>query len=186
MGRTNALPGGLGGGDDDVLHEAGEALVEPQLVPPLHRHQVAEPLVRQLVRDHLFRSDRIESLANQFESPHLGRLLHVLGGRLADVVEQQYVAVGDEAPVLHGALRELRHRDHVCILIFGNLPLPWQVANSIGGNAPTAFGHGVLDAEEVLQVVQRVHRVIEREVDGIDLVRRRVDGQLQVARRQDG
>ena len=30
-------------GSDD-LHETREALVQPQVVPPLHRHQVAEPL----------------------------------------------------------------------------------------------------------------------------------------------
>ena len=29
----------------------GERLVEPQVVPPLHRHEVAEPHVRQLVQD---------------------------------------------------------------------------------------------------------------------------------------
>lgn len=26
------------------LHEFGETLIEPQVVPPLHRHQVAKPL----------------------------------------------------------------------------------------------------------------------------------------------
>ena len=32
-----------------VLHPAGEALVEPQIVPPRHGDEVAEPLVRHLV-----------------------------------------------------------------------------------------------------------------------------------------
>jgi len=31
------------------LHEPGEALVEPQVVPPLGRDQIAEPHVRNLV-----------------------------------------------------------------------------------------------------------------------------------------
>jgi len=30
--------------DSEVLDVAGETFVEPQVVPPLHRHQVAEPL----------------------------------------------------------------------------------------------------------------------------------------------
>ena len=35
-----------------VAHEVGERLVEPGVLPPLHRHEVAEPHVRHLVRDH--------------------------------------------------------------------------------------------------------------------------------------
>ncbi len=35
-----------------VLHPAGEALVEPEIVPPAHGDEVAEPLVRQLVGNH--------------------------------------------------------------------------------------------------------------------------------------
>ena len=38
---------------DARLHPRGEALVEPQVVPPVHGHQVAEPLVGELVDDHL-------------------------------------------------------------------------------------------------------------------------------------
>ena len=33
------------------FHPGGKAFVEPEIVPPLHGHQVAEPLVRHLVRD---------------------------------------------------------------------------------------------------------------------------------------
>ena len=39
------------GGHGLVLHPGGEALVEPDVVPPLHGHQVAEPLVGHLVGD---------------------------------------------------------------------------------------------------------------------------------------
>ena len=35
-----------------ILHPRGKALVEPEVVPPLHGDQVAEPLVRELVGDH--------------------------------------------------------------------------------------------------------------------------------------
>ena len=34
------------------LHPVGKALIEPELLPPLHGYQVPEPHVRQLVRDH--------------------------------------------------------------------------------------------------------------------------------------
>lgn len=34
----------VGDVDRNELHEFGKALVEPQVVPPLHRHQVSEPL----------------------------------------------------------------------------------------------------------------------------------------------
>ena len=37
--------------DAEVLHERRERLVEPDAVPPLHRHEVAEPHVRDLVHD---------------------------------------------------------------------------------------------------------------------------------------
>ena len=37
---------------DVVAHEVGERLVEPGVLPPLHRHQVAEPHVGHLVGDH--------------------------------------------------------------------------------------------------------------------------------------
>ena len=36
----------------EVLHEAGTALVEPEVGPPLHGHQVPEPLVGRLVANH--------------------------------------------------------------------------------------------------------------------------------------
>mmetsp|Transcript_10788 Transcript_10788/g.23819 ORF Transcript_10788/g.23819 Transcript_10788/m.23819 type:complete len:246 (+) Transcript_10788:1131-1868(+) len=36
----------------ESLRPIGETLVQPQVVPPLHCYQVAEPLVGQLVRDH--------------------------------------------------------------------------------------------------------------------------------------
>ena len=66
-------------------HPGGETFVEPQVVPPLHRHQVAEPLVGDLVR-----GDRKHALA-------VG-----LGGDRR--VEQQGVFEGiDRAPVLHRA-----------------------------------------------------------------------------------
>lgn len=34
----------VGDVDGNELHELGKTLVEPQVVPPLHRHQVPKPL----------------------------------------------------------------------------------------------------------------------------------------------
>ena len=84
---------GLGDGErGDVL---GEGLVEPQVVPPLHRHHVPEPHVGQLVED----GD--------------GAALHARldGPGAEDVV----VAVGDAPGVLHGARIELGHEDLVVL-----------------------------------------------------------------------
>jgi len=82
-------------GDDLVGHPGGEGLVEPQVVPPGHRHQVAEPLVGELVRDHLGHP-----------------LLHGerRGGRIG---EQRHLAEGDGAGVLHGAGLEVGDADLV-------------------------------------------------------------------------
>jgi hypothetical protein len=46
-------PLGLPAGHDLVGHPGGEGLVQPEVVPPPHRHPVAEPLVGELVGDHL-------------------------------------------------------------------------------------------------------------------------------------
>ena len=69
---------------DLVAHPGRERLVEPQVVPPLHRDQVTEPLVRELVR-----ADAPETLA--------------FAHRRILVREHQAVAVDDQAGVLHRA-----------------------------------------------------------------------------------
>src|SRR5258707_531056 len=74
-------------------HPRGEALVQPQVVPPGHRHEVAEPLVRDLVRD-----DAVDPLL-------------LLQRIFARVVEEAAFVVGDRAPVLHRAAYAPRKRD---------------------------------------------------------------------------
>lgn len=39
----------VGDVERNILHELGKTLIEPQVVPPLHRHQVPEPLHRRTV-----------------------------------------------------------------------------------------------------------------------------------------
>ena len=64
-------------------HPRGKALVQPQVVPPAHGHQVAEPLVRHLVRG------------------GVEHLLLVRLGREARIQQQGVFEGVDRAPVLH-------------------------------------------------------------------------------------
>ena len=78
--------------------QVAKRLVEPDVVPPRHGHQIAEPLVRELVRVH---GDGRAPLP-------LGRLV---------VQQQQRVAEGDGAGVLHRAGREIRHGDQIELVV---------------------------------------------------------------------
>ena len=85
--------------DDLPAHPAREALVEPDVVPVRHRHQVAEPLVRELVR-----RDRDPA------QPALVRGLAVH--------QHQGLGVSDEAGVLHRAKPDgERDREHVHLVV---------------------------------------------------------------------
>ena len=78
---------------------------------------------------------------------HIGDVLQLgLGGELG-VDQQQGLAVGDAARVLHGALREVGQRDHVDLLV--------------------GVGQPVVLAEEP----QREHRGIQREAGEVALAR---------------
>ena len=81
--------------DDLVGHPSGEGLVEPEVIPPLHGHPVAEPLVGKLVGDHLGDA-----------------LLHAQRG-VVGIEEQHHLPVGDQPRVLHGSGLEVRDADLV-------------------------------------------------------------------------
>ena len=85
--------------DREQRHERGEGLVQPDAVPPAHRDEVAEPLVGELVRD------------------HVGDVLELGLGRVLGVDEQQRLAVGDEPGVLHRPLREVGQGHEVDLAI---------------------------------------------------------------------
>ena len=81
--------GGLG------LHPAREAFVEPDVVPPRHGDEVAEPLMRHLVGD---------------DAEDAAACIARAGGRIE---QQSALEERDAAPVLHGAAETSRHRDQV-------------------------------------------------------------------------
>ncbi len=100
-----------------VLHPGGKAFVEPDVVPPLHGDQVAEPLVRHLMSD----DD--------------GDLLFGADGGGFGIEEQVGFAVGDGAEVLHGAGFEVGQRDQVELLErIGNAEVVVVVVQHVLGN----------------------------------------------------
>ena len=83
-----------------VRHPGGEGLVQPDVVPPLHRHEVAEPLVGHLV-------GAVRGLAPLEGDGLLGRRR-----------DQRALAPADQARVLLGAERDgLRDREVVELLV---------------------------------------------------------------------
>ena len=88
------FPLGEEGVDTDVFDVGGEGFVEPEVVPPAHGDEIAEPLVGDFVGD-----DKGDAFFG-FEAG-------VGGG------EEEAFAVGDEAPVFHGAGLEVGEGDLV-------------------------------------------------------------------------
>ena len=84
--------------DRHHFHERREGFVEPDAIPPTHRHQIAEPHMGKLVAHHVGH-----------------QLLLVLGARLR-VEQQQRLAVGDAPEILHRSSRKIGQRDHVDLL----------------------------------------------------------------------
>jgi hypothetical protein len=79
-------------------NECGEGLVEPEVVPPLHGHQVAKPVVRQLMSD------------------DAGKHEHLLCRNLFS--EEQRVVEGDHSCIFHGAPSVLM-REHLVVFVEG-------------------------------------------------------------------
>ena len=74
-------------------HPRREPFVEPEIVPPRHRDEIAEPHVGRLVRDHF-----VDALLR-------------LGGRFLGIEQEARFVVGDSAPVLHRPAETARDRD---------------------------------------------------------------------------
>jgi hypothetical protein len=95
--RSALDSGGSTCGGAGHLHPGGEGLVEPEVVPPAHRDQVAEPHVRQLVRDDHLRPEAMP----------------LAGAAGLGVQQEQALPERDQAGVLHGARGEVRHPHQV-------------------------------------------------------------------------
>ena len=109
-----------------MAHELGEGLVEPQVVPPLHGDQVAEPHVRELVQD------------------RVGASLHLsLGGTGTEHVG---VAEGHAAGVLHRARVVLGHEDLVVLGEgIGDAVGPLEELEALAGDLDDLVGIQVLN-----------------------------------------
>ena len=77
------------------LHPGREPLVEPDVVPPLHCHHIAKPLMRHFMRD------------------HVGNSLLRLDRRRLLVDQQIGFAIRDRAEILHRPCFKVRQADHV-------------------------------------------------------------------------
>ena len=113
-------------GQRERRHVGREALVEPEVVPPAHRHQVAEPHVRHLVEDR-----RRPRLA--------GRLGH-------SGAEDVALGEGDAAGVLHGADAALGDEDLVVLAEgVGMVEERLEEAEPIAGDVEDLVGVEVLE-----------------------------------------
>ena len=93
------VPFRLPGRERQIRHPGGEAFVQPEIVPPPHRDEIAEPLVRHLVREH-------------------GRDVLARGDRRVSRVGQQIgLPIEDRGGVLHGARGEIGYTEHVELLV---------------------------------------------------------------------
>src|SRR3989441_11143782 len=80
--------------DHLVGHKGREALVEPEIVPPFHRDEIAEPHVSNLMRDYLN-----DALLSRSARVHVGM--------------QQDLSESYRAPVLHRPISELGDSNQV-------------------------------------------------------------------------
>ncbi len=83
------VPLGPHGCQRAIFHPVGEAFVQPDVVPPLHRDEIAEPLMRHLVREH-----RGDALADSQRG-------------VLRVDEKIALAIEDRRRVFHRARREV-------------------------------------------------------------------------------
>ena len=150
------VPLRMHGGYRLVFHPRGKAFVEPDVIPPLHGHQIAEPLVSHLVGDgqgYLF--------------------LRVNGGRFG-VDQQRGLTKGDGAEVFHGAGLEVGQGDQVELFervrnakvvvvvvqhVFGDIYAVRRERDFVGRGAG-AYGHAVGFARGALEIAdQEGHQV---------------------------
>lgn len=86
---TPHLPLGMEVVNCKPTNPSGETLVQPQLIPPIHSDQVAEPLMRQLM------------------SNDVGNPILELGIGFSFVIENSGGSISDQTPIFHGPHGEL-------------------------------------------------------------------------------
>ncbi len=139
-------------------HPGRKALVEPEIVPPRHGDEIAEPLMRHLMRDD-----------GKDAAPRAVRICR-------GIEQQPALEEGDAAPVLHGAAEAAGHRDQVELgqrifdteivvepgeqlhrTVERELPL-----RSLAGGGDDADRHAVRFRRDTLQFAHRQHEQIGR------------------------
>ncbi len=137
VGEAGPRVGVLGGlGLAPVAGPLGERLVEPEVVPPLHGHQVAEPHVRHLVGD-----DRRAELEERARLARAGEVL---------------VAQGHAAGVLHRAHVVLRHVELVVLVErVGEVELLLEELEALLGELDEHVGVHVLHQRLAAVVAER-------------------------------
>ena len=78
------IPGWLNGINGHIFHHVGKTLIQPEVIPPLHGHQIAEPLM-----GHFMGNDQ----GNLLAAGHTGIVIH----------QQEDFSVGHQAPILHSS-----------------------------------------------------------------------------------
>ena len=152
------LPFGVGRRERLVRHPGREAFVQPDVVPPLHRHEIAEPLVRHLVGEH-----RGDGLARR----HRCRVR---------VGQQVRFAIEDRSRVFHGSRREIRDGQNVelSVRIFDGEVVVVELHHLLSGlerelrelllvgRRADADGNAVLGALGALEVADRHGHQVRR------------------------
>lgn len=85
--------------DGEPANPSREALVEPQLAPPIHGDQIAEPLMCQLVSDNVCDTVAI-AVCRCFRVKKDGSCADLFSANIQNHVKP-YLPVGDETPILH-------------------------------------------------------------------------------------
>ena len=133
--------------EGEVGRPGGEGLLQPQVVPPAHRHQVAEPHVGELVQDRV-----VADLVRGGGRPAAEHVL-VAQGDAADVLHRAAVVLGDEHLVVLAErvrLREVAFEDAEARLGDVEDPVGVQV---VGQRPATVQGRGHVAAGGVQGVV---------------------------------
>ena len=156
-----ALPLGPEVVQAEQAHEGGERLVQPDAVPPAHRHEVAEPHVGDLVLD------------------DLGDPLELDAGRVVGIGEQVDLAERDAAEVLHRAEGEVGDRDEVELVArVGLVEVVGEEPKRVGAGLERERGEvrlarGVDDAKRDAVDVDRLGGLERADDEGDDVGRHR-------------